>query len=279
MLKRFFAKGGTCSLLMLGGLRQGLGGLGSRAFASAGLDKSGAAMMIITKRVPDHLRGEYMKWQSEGPELVGGVIGNESSEMHHFMPHDADVDMDLLDSRDIDSDTIVILFKNRELLEQWRSSTVRKEWLERGAHLSKRSGAVVVNIDDGSLGGFIAPSREGSVREENGSPAAPPSKWKVGSAVLTTIYPTVGIISFGIMPAFREAVPDFTLLPMSVQLFAQCIFTVAVMVNVLPRVNAALNFHLKPSPSLSHTAKTTGAMAGIYAVLIASGDYAFTLMH
>lgn len=80
---------------------------------------------------------------------------------------------------------VAVLFKNNDMVGRWMQSKERMEWVQRAEQfaLQRVFASAHIRLDDGSLGGFMAPSTIPA-------PKPPPPKWKVGVVTFCFFIPS-----------------------------------------------------------------------------------------
>ena len=99
-------------------------------------------------------------------------------------------------------ETVAVVFQRHDDLERWRHSRRRAAWLARGERFGDDGGgsadgkglgmsarATSIDVDDGSLGGWLPADANAKTQSE--SSKSSPSAWKVYLAVLLAQYPLV----------------------------------------------------------------------------------------
>ena len=182
-------------------------------------------------------------------------------------------------------ETVAVVFQRHDDLERWRHSQRRAAWLARGERFGDDSGendgkgigmsarATSIDVDDGSLGGWLPadanpkPSRDGSA----------PSAWKVYLAVLLAQYPLVELNALFLLPLLDsvDALRVVAELPQPVRMFVvQSWTSFGAVFATLPAAQAAL----RQSGFLAGGGKSGGAspslgvasVAAAYAAVIAA---------
>ena len=152
-------------------------------------------------------------------------------------------------------ETVAVVFQRHDDLERWRHSRRRAAWLARGERfgddggdsadgknkgLGMSSRATSIDVDDGSLGGWLPADANANEQSESSSP---PSAWKVYLAVLLAQYPLVELNALFLLPLLDsvDAFRPFAELPQPARmLLVQSWTSFGAVFVTLPATQAAL---------------------------------------
>ena len=209
-----------------------------------------AILVCTSKVVIDSQREDYEAWLVEGKGLIEAVLRDEdcAPEGHakragmtqgrfswvHF-PATHGVGGGDVDGGEVEHvrhsgaprcETVAVVFQRHDDLERWRTSRRRREWLRRGERFNGdgangagagddplTSRATAINVDDGSLGGWLpadpdmarpTAATSSSTSSSTPSTAAVPS-WKVYTAVVLAQYPLYELNALVLLPAVEAA--------------------------------------------------------------------------
>ena len=108
-------------------------------------------------------------------------------------------------------ETVAVVFQRHDDLERWRHSRRRAAWLARGERFGDDGGgsadgkglglsarATSIDVDDGSLGGWLP--ADANANKQSESSKSSPSAWKVYLAVLLAQYPLVELNALFLLP-------------------------------------------------------------------------------
>ena len=184
------------------------------------------------------------------------------------------------------TETVAVVFQRHDDLERWRRSRRREEWLRRGERFGGGGGEAgedawrlnarvsSIDVDDGSLGGWLPADAEESNRRGNtdASPTPAPSPWKVYAAVVLAQYPLYELNALLFLPALDAAGAEwFAALSQPARGFAVQTWTSAGAVFVtLPFAQGLLRrFGFMQSATRGETARSTALVAAAYAGTVA----------
>jgi len=157
-------------------------------------------------------------------------------------------------------ETVAVVFQRHDDLERWRHSRRRAAWLESGERfggddgsgergsLSLSARATSIDVDDGSLGGWLPADAGYASRETGGDEKKKPkqnpspSAWKVWLAVLLAQYPLVEANALLVLPAIDAMELGFvTTAPQPLKMFVvQSWTSFAAVFITLPLAQAGL---------------------------------------
>lgn len=184
------------------------------------------------------------------------------------------------------TETVAVVFQRHDDLERWRRSRRREEWLRRGGRFGGGGGEAgedawrlnarvsSIDVDDGSLGGWLPADAEESNRRGNtdASPTPAPSPWKVYAAVVLAQYPLYELNALLFLPALDAAGAEwFAALSQPARGFVVQTWTSAGAVFVtLPFAQGLLRrFGFMQSATRGETARSTALVAAAYAGTVA----------
>lgn len=135
--------------------------------------RSSLASAVVVQRVPAALVDWFMEWQRGVTEVAEGFAGYRGTDV--YPPAD--------DQRD--EWVVVIRFDDEKSLQEWLSSPVRAQWVEK---LQAQVGDFELKALPGGFGPWFA-------NLAHGPEGAPTPSWKMALVVLLALYPTVMLLT------------------------------------------------------------------------------------
>ncbi|GAX76220.1 hypothetical protein CEUSTIGMA_g3664.t1 [Chlamydomonas eustigma] len=262
-ISSFNTTGAFASLLAISNSRRSLY---KRLSTRAAQEKSAPQLIVTTEEVPRSRRDAFKLWEAEGAELLRKVCGDDAVKIHRFPGRQAD-------DNDCFHDTNVIIFENSVVANRWIQSSERENWMKHAEQfkLQRLLSTAQVKLDDGSLGGWIAPVSQPPLSP----PKPPPAKWKMVFIIYVALLPTISLTSSMVMPAVYSAIPALKALPACLKLGLSLLLTVTLNTYISMGISHKyMAFLMPPIHSSMQRILVIGRLAAICSALLVLAGFA-----